>query len=184
MLSQMSIGRSCTAPFILFRFEWNFNFLGIFSKDAEISNSMEIRPVVPCGRSDGRKLIVVFRNFATVPDNMLCYYTFAHHTFVECCCKALTLRSCYSRERRSSIIDVLLYTAAVLCRGMNKVMVTSHCSSTVLGRLSVGVTVFTWEPLSLTAKMILQAVGSAAAWLLGSQVRIPLGHVYPVLWLP
>jgi hypothetical protein len=93
--------------------------------------------------ADGRKLIVVFRNFATVPDNMPCYYTFAHHTFVECCCKTLTLRSCYSRERRSSIIDVLLYTAAVLCRGMNKVMVTSHCSITVLGRLSVGVTVFT-----------------------------------------
>jgi len=36
---------SCKVPDILVRFWWNFNLLYTFSKNAQISNFMKIRPV-------------------------------------------------------------------------------------------------------------------------------------------
>ena len=36
---------SCKVPVIIVRFEWNFSFQGIFSKNLLISNFMKIRPV-------------------------------------------------------------------------------------------------------------------------------------------
>jgi hypothetical protein len=60
----------------------DFNFLGGFSKNNQVSNFMKIRPVgaelfLAGGRADGRtdgrtsmtKLIVAFRNFAKAPEN-------------------------------------------------------------------------------------------------------------------
>ena len=64
---------SCKIPVINVRFKWNFNFLNIFSKDAEISNFMKIRPVEEESfhgdvQIDIRKLIAAVRNSANTPN--------------------------------------------------------------------------------------------------------------------
>ena len=65
-------------PLLFSDFDETFNFLGIFSKDTQISNFMKIRPMGAelfnaDGRTDGHtdmtKLIDVFRNFAKAPKN-------------------------------------------------------------------------------------------------------------------
>jgi len=67
------IGFHVKYPFILFRFQWNLNFINRFSKNPLISNFKKIRPVGAelfhaYGRTEGTpdtmKLIVAFRNFA------------------------------------------------------------------------------------------------------------------------
>jgi hypothetical protein len=67
---------SCKVPVVLVTCSWNFNFLDIFSKNTQISNFMKIRPVraelfYVDGRTDKKKLIVAFRNFANAPKNEL-----------------------------------------------------------------------------------------------------------------
>jgi hypothetical protein len=68
-------------PVILVRFQWNLNFLDRFSKDTQIQNFVEIRPVgaeLFCvdghtyERTDITKLIVAFRNYGNAPKNVLC----------------------------------------------------------------------------------------------------------------
>jgi hypothetical protein len=61
-------------PVILVRFQWNLNFLDIFSENPEIPNFMKIRPdraelFHSDGHSDMTKLIVTFRKFAKAPKN-------------------------------------------------------------------------------------------------------------------
>jgi hypothetical protein len=63
---------SCKVAIILLRFWWNFGFLNIFSKNAQVPNFMNIRPVGAelfhaDGQTDMTKLMVPFRNFAKVP---------------------------------------------------------------------------------------------------------------------
>jgi len=59
---------SCAVPFVVVRFERIFSSIDRFSKSTEISNYHENpsseRRVVPCGRTDMTKLMVIFRNFA------------------------------------------------------------------------------------------------------------------------
>jgi len=64
---------SCKVLFILVRYSSKLNFLIRFSKNSQIPNFMEIRPlearVALCGRTDMTKLILAFRNFANAPKN-------------------------------------------------------------------------------------------------------------------
>jgi len=69
---------SLKVPDILVSFQLNFNFLGRFSKNNQISNLTKIRPVEAeqfhaGGRTDKTKIIVVIRNFANGPQHMQCY---------------------------------------------------------------------------------------------------------------
>jgi len=64
---------SCKVPVIFVSFELNSNFLDRFSKNTQISNLMKMSPVGAelfhaDGRTDMKKLIVAFRNFANAPD--------------------------------------------------------------------------------------------------------------------
>jgi len=58
---------SCKVPVILVRFQWTSKCLDRLSKNAQILNFMQIRPVgsrvVSCGRTDMTKLEVAVRNF-------------------------------------------------------------------------------------------------------------------------
>ena len=79
---------SCRVPFILVRLRWSLNFIESFSKNAQISNFMKIRPVRAelfhadrqterdFGRTDMTKLIVAFRNFANVYKSVSRYLVF------------------------------------------------------------------------------------------------------------
>jgi hypothetical protein len=59
---------SSKAAVILATFKSNFNFLGGFSKNAKISNSMKIRPLeAELLHAEGR-LIVLFEIFANSPE--------------------------------------------------------------------------------------------------------------------
>ena len=62
---------SCKVPVIYVVLYWHWNFLGIFSKNTQTTNSTKIRPVeanfFSCGRTNMTKLIVSFRNFANAP---------------------------------------------------------------------------------------------------------------------
>ena len=65
---------SCRVPVIMDRFYWNSNILDRFSKNIQISNVMEIRPVGAElfhaeGRTDLAKLIVAFWSFVKAPKN-------------------------------------------------------------------------------------------------------------------
>jgi len=67
---------SCKVPVIFVSFELNSNFLDRFSKNTQISNLMKMSPVGAelfhaDGRTDMKKLIVAFRNFANAPENYL-----------------------------------------------------------------------------------------------------------------
>ena len=64
---------SCKVPFLFVRFQWNINFLGRFSKNSQISNFMQFRPVggelFLADRHTDRQadmmiLVVAFRKFA------------------------------------------------------------------------------------------------------------------------
>jgi len=61
---------SCKVPLILVRFQWNLNFYGRLSKNTQISNIMEIRPMgaESGGRTD-RHGVVPFHSFANAPDS-------------------------------------------------------------------------------------------------------------------
>jgi hypothetical protein len=63
---------SCKVTLILVRIQWNLNIFDRFSKNSEISNFMTIRTVGDelfhaDRRTDMRKVIVAFRNFANEP---------------------------------------------------------------------------------------------------------------------
>ena len=64
---------SCEVPVILIRFKWNLNILDSFSKNAQISNLMKIRPVGSEFRAERRTVRhdeakVVCRNFVNAPN--------------------------------------------------------------------------------------------------------------------
>jgi hypothetical protein len=62
---------SSKVPITLVRFWRKLKFLHRFSKNIQISNFMNIRPmeIVPCGRTDMMKPTVAFRNCAKAPKN-------------------------------------------------------------------------------------------------------------------
>jgi len=69
---------SCKVHVMLVTFQWNLNFLGIFSKNIQMSNFMKIRPLGAeyfhadrwrDGQIDMTRLIVAFWNFVEVPIN-------------------------------------------------------------------------------------------------------------------
>jgi hypothetical protein len=73
-------------------FNHTWKFLGIFSKNTGISGFMQIRPVGAQllhtdGQTDGRKLMVAFRNFANAPKNCPLYdffFWFSAFLSVQC----------------------------------------------------------------------------------------------------
>jgi hypothetical protein len=73
----MCTGLHVEYPLFLSYFKWNLYFLDKFLKrNPQISDLMEIRPVVPelfhaDGRTDMTRLIVAFRNFANATKNWL-----------------------------------------------------------------------------------------------------------------
>jgi len=116
---------SYKVPVILVILQWNLKFLGIFSKNTQISNFMKILPVGDEvfradrrteGQTDMPRLTVAFRNFANVPkicitrSHMLCAFhkilRLGGHVCRQICSRLPKRKSGHSKPRRALFLSL------------------------------------------------------------------------------